>query len=130
MREAEVSDLLKQIDEDYKKKRDAIELVLEMLRGTKQGPITPTAIPPTKAIEPAIEPDTLESGLADAARTWIAQSTEPFSTSDLRDTLRGNGVKFEDASLRGLVKRLEARGQLVIVKRGVGRQPSVFRKKE
>lgn len=74
--------------------------------------------------------ETTDAGLAETVRLWITEQTSKFSSTDVRKYLRALKMEFQDASIRGLMKRLVDDGLVEVTKQGKGRRPTVFKRKE
>jgi len=107
--------LRRQIEDDYKKKLDALETVWRMVS------------------DPAAEPATSHprQNLMPLVRDAVATVDGPFTQTDLQEQLaaKNPSASIRRSSLASALRRLVDEGVLEIVERGVGKKPSIYRHK-
>lgn len=123
MNYSEYLQLKKDIENEYRKNLDALELVWKrsqnVLSRTQQGN--------------KIETPGVDQPLSEAVRLVIAQMDKDFTADlieiGLSDHNYNEGKPVNRVSLTNTLHRLWRRGELELVKKGRGRTPSAYRRK-
>jgi|ERR1041384_4947331 hypothetical protein len=136
MNEAEVLELKAQLDADYKRRSEAIDIVLEMLHG-KNG----TSLIPSTPTKPAThrKPRTGENGervprvrgLLKATLDILPALPATFTRFDIIEKVEETYPKFKGNirpdSMRTTLKRLLEDGTLEVVEEASGPKPAIYR---
>lgn len=113
MDEKEYRRMLEELKRDYEKKVQALNTVWQMYQ--TKGETTPTA------------------SVADLMREAIDKLEEPFHLWQVRNQIEADHPeakgKIKTNTLSGHLTRMHKRGELEIVKKGYGTQPSSYKKK-
>lgn len=140
----EVTELKRKLEEDFKKKTEAIDIVLEMLRAEKgnvngsapqvsDAPVSPTpkvASPETKPRRKKGEP-TRVRGVLSLTRRLIFDLPPVFTIEDLIIKLHkvnpSKAHKIKRESLRSTLRTLVSEGSIVVAEKAAGTKPASYR---
>ena len=122
MHEREYLRMKRQIEADYRKKLDALELVWGMAGGSASS-------------SPSTSSDELRRGdLREAIRSAVRDLTGEFRPEDVLDAIRADdellAALIKPASLSSALKRLAEKGEIELIEAGSGKRPSRYRGKQ
>ncbi len=111
---AEYKRLKDQIEVEYQKQKDALEMVWRMSQ--KDNPSS------------VIDGEQPRITLSDAMRKVINGLAGDFTADDIEEGLKDHNVKDATRlSITNTLHRLSRRGEIVVVKKGIGRLPGTYR---
>ena len=127
MNQREYEKLKRQFKEEYDQKLAALELIYRASNkpdNTFQKPKKSTS-----SLNGERAPRT--PGIKETVRNILPEINKDFTLHDVEDKLAESdseiAAKIKKASLSSVLKRLEAEGDIVIVERGTGKRPSIYR---
>lgn len=114
---AQYKKLKEEIEAEYQKKKDALEMVWRMCQ--KQNGSN------------ASGGDSSELSTSDVIRRVIEGLANDFTATDIQQGLKDHNVKgIQRLTITNTIHRLCRRGELEVVKKGQGRMAGVYRKKK
>lgn len=115
MEYAEYVKLKSEIEADYQKKKEALEMVWRMSKRHENGHST--------------DGETYKTTLSSNIREIIKGLPDQFDANDVEEGLKAIGVKLRGRiALTNTLHRLYRRHELDVIKKGLGRTPGVYRK--
>lgn len=135
--EREVLRLRAQLDAEYKKRVEAIDLVLQMLRSPNGlFPITATQPTPPAKSQPKTVSNTEREprvrGMLKATRNILNDLPETFTSFQVRDALELARPEFKGRvkldSLRGVLNTLAVEGYVEQIAAGAGPKPALYKR--
>lgn len=144
MNEQEVLALKAKIEADFRKKAEAIDVVLGLLREQEQEPLPPMPpvsvgvlgqpLPPTYTLAPQVMPEQRAPkrtrGALDAAKSILYLMPPQFTKNHVFDGLREKNAelatRLKPDSLRGVMAGLVDGGLIEVVTPALGTRPAVY----
>ena len=114
---AQYKKLKEEIETEYQKKKDALEMVWRMCQKQNGASASGT--------------EHSGSSTSDAVRRVIEGLANDFTANDIQQGLKDHSVKgVQRLAITNTIHRLCRRGELEVVKKGRGRMAGVYRKKK
>lgn len=115
MKDREHDRLRKQIEDDYREKLAALDLIWKM----------------SKEQDAPQRKNGRRGSLLEAVRQAVSEKSGPFNLRDVEDSIRKQHAEMtaQRASISSALLTLVSDGELEITEQGRGRRPSIYRKK-
>ena len=114
---AQYKKLKEEIEAEYQKKKDALEMVWRMCQKQNGSGVSGA--------------EHSASTISDAVRRVIEGLANDFTANDIQQGLKDHSVKgIQRIAITNTIHRLCRRGELEVVKKGRGRMSGVYRKKK
>ena len=112
MKKSEYLKLKNQIEQEFLKKVEALEMVWEMSGGNDLEGIIPPA----------------RGGITVAVKKFVSDSASPFNIFDVENEVKKTKPDARRVSVSTVLRRMVQSNEIEIYKSGSGRTPHVFRK--
>lgn len=126
MKEREFIRLRREIRADYHKKIEALELVWRMLNESAPPPDPKKKRP--KAENPPSSQDGGQAHTQTAAqiKSVLGLMDGQFTRNDVLRALRKQGIEANSSTVSHTLKRIESRGEIVLLSKGAGKRATVY----